>query len=108
MASSPRPGRSVPLGFDALEDRDTPATGPGFLDSTFAINGLAQVPFFRPTTVPATTTAATSNAVAVQADGKIVLAGSSPSMNAAGGLDFAVARLNANGTLDTTFGTGGE
>jgi uncharacterized delta-60 repeat protein len=39
-------------------------------------------------------------AVALQTDGKIVVAGVS-----AGG--FATARLNANGTIDTTFGTNG-
>ncbi|MFO1486771.1 MAG: choice-of-anchor D domain-containing protein [Verrucomicrobiaceae bacterium] len=44
-------------------------------------------------------------AIAVQADGKIVLAGES---NISGGDDFALARYNADGTLDTTFGTGGK
>jgi uncharacterized delta-60 repeat protein len=42
-------------------------------------------------------------AVAIQADGKIVVAGNSYSTE----LDFAVARYNADGTLDSTFGTGG-
>lgn len=42
-----------------------------------------------------------STAAAVQADGKLLLANRS----AAG--DFAVARLNADGSLDSTFGTGG-
>ena len=41
--------------------------------------------------------------VVVQPDGKIVAAGDSTS-----GSDFAVVRYNANGTLDTTFGTGGK
>ena len=43
--------------------------------------------------------------VALQADGKIVVAGGSVN-----GLfnDFAVARFNSNGTLDTSFGTGGK
>ncbi|HYI02635.1 hypothetical protein [Hyalangium sp.] len=44
-------------------------------------------------------------AVALQSDGKILVAGSTE--QAASGLDFALARYNANGTLDTTFGTGG-
>lgn len=44
-------------------------------------------------------------AIAVQADGKIVLGGHA--LSATRGLDFALARYEANGALDTTFGTGG-
>ena len=44
-------------------------------------------------------------AVAVQADGKIVAAGSS---NNGSDEDFAVVRYNADGSLDTGFGTGGK
>ena len=40
-------------------------------------------------------------AVALQADGKIVAEGMT-------GNDFALARYNTNGTLDTTFGTSGK
>ena len=40
------------------------------------------------------------NAIVVQSTGKIVIAGSN-------GTDLALQRLNANGTLDTTFGTSG-
>ena len=39
--------------------------------------------------------------VAIQSDGKIVLSGVSNN-------DFALARYNTNGTLDTTFGSGGK
>jgi uncharacterized delta-60 repeat protein len=42
-------------------------------------------------------------AVSIQANGKIVLAGTS---NVAGGGDFALARLNNDGTPDSTFGVG--
>jgi uncharacterized delta-60 repeat protein len=42
-----------------------------------------------------------STALARQADGKLVVAGVTDSV-------FAVARYNADGTLDTTFGTGGK
>jgi uncharacterized delta-60 repeat protein len=41
-----------------------------------------------------------ANAVAIQPDGKIVLAGSWDG----GAADFALVRLNANGSLDTSFG----
>ena len=40
-------------------------------------------------------------AIAVQTNGKIILAGAS-------GFDFGLARYNANGSLDTTFGNGGK
>ena len=46
----------------------------------------------------------TAPAVAVQANGQIVVAGSAPSAN---GLQFVVLRYNADGTPDTTFGNGG-
>ncbi|MEH2042211.1 putative Ig domain-containing protein, partial [Nostoc sp.] len=39
--------------------------------------------------------------IAVQSDGKIILAGKRTS-------DFALARYNSNGSLDTSFGTGGQ
>jgi uncharacterized delta-60 repeat protein len=45
-----------------------------------------------------------ASAIAVQADGKIVLAGQAGA--AFGALDFAVARYNADGTLDAGFGGG--
>lgn len=45
-------------------------------------------------------------AVAVQADGKILVAGASD--QGATGYDFALARYNADGTLDNSFGTNGR
>ena len=47
-----------------------------------------------------------ANAVAVQGDGKIVVAGFAFSSGIDG--DFALARYNADGSLDTSFGTGGK
>src|SRR5262249_11881773 len=43
--------------------------------------------------------------VAVQPDGKLAVAGNA---KVDGGWDFALARYNSNGTLDTSFGTGGR
>src|SRR4029453_8722024 len=43
--------------------------------------------------------------VAPQPDGKVVVAGWA---NINGGADFALVRYNSNGTLDTSFGTGGR
>jgi uncharacterized delta-60 repeat protein len=63
----------------------------GSLDTSFGQDGKVSVPFDRGGYV---------NRVAVQPDGKIILAGGS-------NLDFVVVRLNPDGSLDTTFGNGG-
>ena len=47
-------------------------------------------------------------AVAVQADGKLVVVGTTYTNNDYTDEDFAVFRYNANGTLDTAFGVGGK
>ena len=50
-----------------------------------------------------------ASALAIQADGKIVVAGLfEGNLNNNFAEDFAVVRYNANGSLDTTFGNGGE
>ena len=49
---------------------------------------------------------AIANSVAIQPDGKILAAGRIGESGAS--LDFFVMRLNANGTRDTSFGTGGK
>ena len=70
----------------------------GAIDTTFGINGKV--------TTDVSTGSDEANAVAIQADGKIVVAGSadvSPK-----GKSFAVVRYNADGSLDGTFGTGGK
>ena len=64
----------------------------GSLDNTFGTGGIV------------TTSIGTScgaNALAIQADGKIVVAGSSSNYN------FTLTRYNTNGSLDNTFGTAG-
>jgi len=48
---------------------------------------------------------AQANAVAIQSDGKIVIAGTN--ISATPTTDLFIARYNTNGTLDATFGTGG-
>jgi uncharacterized delta-60 repeat protein len=62
----------------------------GTLDNTFNSTGTLTFDFVG-------TAGGAARGLALQADGKIVVVGSS-------GTDFAVARINANGTLDTTFG----
>ncbi|MFO0014417.1 MAG: DUF4347 domain-containing protein, partial [Planctomycetota bacterium] len=68
----------------------------GALDTSFGTNGMATTNFGIGT--------GDANQVAVQADGKILLAGLYYNGSTT---VFAVARHNANGTLDTSFGTGG-
>jgi len=72
----------------------------GTLDTTFAGSGKATLNFGS----SATADVSTAKALAIQPDGKILVAGST----SGNGSDFAVARLNANGTLDNTFGTNGK
>jgi uncharacterized delta-60 repeat protein len=50
-----------------------------------------------------------ANALALQPDGKIVLAGTvDVSATATENIDFGIARLSANGALDSSFGSGGR
>lgn len=66
----------------------------GSLDSTFGSGGIATV---------ASPVSILARAVKLQSDGKVVVAGQSTAANA----DFQVARLNADGTMDTAFGLDG-
>lgn len=70
----------------------------GTLDGSFGAGGRKTIPF-GPVSV------AQANALAIQRDGKIVVAGAS---NITTAPDFALARLNTDGSLDTTFGNGGQ
>jgi uncharacterized delta-60 repeat protein len=67
----------------------------GSLDATFDGDGVATVLFG-----PGTN--ATPNAVVVQGDGKVLVGGSLASTSG-GAADFALARFNPDGSLDTTF-----
>jgi uncharacterized delta-60 repeat protein len=69
----------------------------GSLDTSFGSGGKVTTEF-------GDRNSASANAIAIQADNKIVVAGSS----FVNGLsDFALARYNTDGSLDTSFGTGG-
>ncbi len=72
----------------------------GSVDTTFGNAGLATVSF-GPVGDIATGDVATS--VALDASGRIIIAGDTDR----NGEDFAVARLNTDGSLDTTFANGG-
>jgi uncharacterized delta-60 repeat protein len=86
-------GTAVPGGLGAFAlARYNPD---GTLDTTFGTGGKVTTDF------PG---GGDANALAVQADGKLVAAGSTEFF----AVDFAVARYNPDGSLDTSFGTGGQ
>ncbi|PYE47913.1 putative Ig domain-containing protein, partial [Deinococcus yavapaiensis] len=69
----------------------------GTLDTTFGTNGKV--------TTPIGTSNDIASALVVQSDGKLVAAGYTYNGS---NYDFALVRYNSNGTLDTTFGSGGK
>jgi uncharacterized delta-60 repeat protein len=72
----------------------------GDLDPTFGTGGQVMIDFNNSTDI--------AYAVALQSDGKLVVAGTTYINNDYTGEDFAITRHNANGTLDTTFGVDGK
>jgi uncharacterized delta-60 repeat protein len=70
----------------------------GTLDTTFGVNGVAQYTF--------SGLECFVNSIALQPNGKMVLGGYT--VTATHAKDFGLMRLNANGLLDTTFGTNGK
>jgi uncharacterized delta-60 repeat protein len=73
----------------------------GSLDRSFGVSGGAVIDIGG--------NDGSAQAVSLQRDGKIVVAGyAAVGVGTASTTDFAVGRLNRDGTLDTTFGTGGE
>ena len=83
------------LRFEPLEDRSLLAAG--MLDAGFGSGGSVETDFNGNSEV--------ANSVALQSDGKIVVAGSTSD---GATRDFLLARYNADGTLDETFGTSGQ
>jgi uncharacterized delta-60 repeat protein len=79
---------ALPLGAQAAS---------GDLDATFGAGGKVTTDFAGDRDE--------AHGVVVQADGKLVTVGGAKTSRSQ---DFALARYNANGTLDTTFGTGGK
>ena len=74
----------------------------GTIDKSFGTNGTV-----RNYIASADTFIDEAHSVAIQSDGKIVAAGWSEDPYAATPQAFALARYNSNGTLDSTFGSGG-
>lgn len=74
----------------------------GALDQGFGVDGRVTTNFF-----PGSSSSSDqANAVALQLDGKIVVAGIANDDNT--NFDFAVARYNSDGSLDASFGNGGK
>jgi len=72
----------------------------GDLDPTFGTSGTVMTDLNRSTDI--------ANAVAVQADGKLIVVGQTYKNNDFSTEDFVVTRYNTDGTLDNTFGRGGK
>jgi uncharacterized delta-60 repeat protein len=72
----------------------------GTLDTSFGTGGTVSTSLTSPSTL-------TANSVAIQIDGKIVVGGTYD-LNSGAAFSFALARYNANGTLDTSFGSAGN
>jgi uncharacterized delta-60 repeat protein len=87
-----RPSSVLTPIFEPLEDRRMFSAGS--LDLAFGTNGMVTTKF--------DASNVTATAVATQADGKIVVTGTSSDGN------VAMARYNVNGTLDTSFGPAGS
>ncbi|MEZ0318206.1 MAG: cadherin-like domain-containing protein [Methylophilaceae bacterium] len=72
----------------------------GSVDTSFGLNGKLSTDVMREDF---------ATSVAIQADGKIVVAGySTPKITDTGKEYFSLTRYNPNGSLDPTFGTGGK
>src|SRR5262249_32771772 len=79
-------------------------TSSGVLDTTFNGTGVVLTQLSSSTLQPGSR----AQAVAIQPDGRIVVAGFSEVDLPLPHTDFALARYNGNGTLDSSFGTGGK
>ena len=89
IAGCGRSGGGGPISFAAVR-----LLPDGSLDASFGAGGVRTVPIGAE---------AIANAVVIQSDGKIVSAG----VASMGHNEFAAVRLNADGTTDSGFGTGG-
>lgn len=95
VAVDPASGKIVVVGAAGGDFAIGRFNANGTVDTGFGTNGVLLVDF------DAKEDAA--NAVAIQSNGKIVVAGTAVRPNETARGDFAVVRLNTNGTLDTTF-----
>ncbi len=110
VKSLARVERKVALDVENLEGRLLMAAG--YFDKSFARTGHTIVTW--PGTSSSNARTVTVEATTVQADGKIIVVGEIPPRTILTGLrqrvtgDIGVARLNQNGSLDSSFGTAGR
>src|ERR671919_2865423 len=83
---------------DQLDFINYTLLAPGSLDPTFDGDGRVATTFGAENN--------RGNAIVIQPDGKIIVAGSQRNSNSFA--DFALARYNTDGSLDSSFGTGGK
>jgi uncharacterized delta-60 repeat protein len=107
VASGPK-GEVVAAGQRGIQNNATlvvaRVTSTGKPDGSFGTGGVATGPAV---TSLNTLVGSIGRAVAVQPDGKIVVAGTATDPSAIGTFGMLVERFNSNGTLDTSFGSGG-
>jgi len=94
-------GKIVVVGSTGSNMAVVRLTATGALDTTFNTTGKVTTAFGTGSDT------AIAYSVAIQSDGKIVVGGYAH-IAADGHNEFAVARYNTDGSLDTTFGTGGK
>ena len=97
-------GTSAPAGIEAEEFALARFTPNGQLDPTFGEGGLVTTTFNNPC---CETGFMMFGSLLLQPNGQIVVGGSAPPGTKHGPGMTALARYNSNGSLDTTFGTGG-
>ncbi len=98
LPARPATGRCDRAVLQTLESR-TLLSAVGSLDQSFGNNGMAVVDFG---------TEAYAAQVAIQADGKIVAVGGTKTASTPAGDDWSIARLNIDGSLDTSFASDGK
>src|SRR5438093_12045130 len=91
---------AVALTLASWASGQTAQAAAGDLDPTFGTGGQVTTDFNHSTDI--------ANAVALQSDGKLVVAGTTFKNNDSTSEDFAIIRYNVDGTLDTTFGANGK
>src|SRR6516165_699546 len=90
--------RRMRFAVESLEGRVLMSGLPaGALDPRFGMGGIVRTAF--------AVGGETANAVALQPDGKIVVVGGQGTLS---GASWVVTRYNSDGSLDATFGNGGE
>jgi uncharacterized delta-60 repeat protein len=95
----------IACGGGSNDGGDTPPAA-GSLDTSFGTGGIVVTDYLYDYSGDYYSAYNEIYAIAIQQDGKIVVAGYAD-VSGSTGEDFIVARYNTDGSLDTTFGTGG-